>query len=128
MNEHDMYLMYLPSFSNWRIHRKKDHIEVSKSYKLNIKAARTQLLGQYYNHYKIKIKTVLFFSVSYFYFLSLKSLEKKTLRIYFNNFRSQEGHSKCTIDTQLFCITADYLKNKLFVPLTNNLIINNSSI
>ena len=79
-------------------------------------------------HLNMKIKTVLFFSVSYFYFLSLKSLEKKTLRIYFNNFRSQEGHSKCTIDTQLFCITADYLKNKLFVPLTNNLIINNSSI
>ena len=55
MNEHDMYLMYLPSFSNWRIHRKKDHIEVSKSYKLNIKAARTQLLGQYYNHYNIDV-------------------------------------------------------------------------
>ena len=30
-------------------------------------------------HLNMKIKTVLFFSVSYFYFLSLKSLEKKML-------------------------------------------------
>ena len=77
MNENDMYLMCFSSFSKWRIHRKEDRIKVSKSYKFNIKGVNFQLLGQYYNHYKIKIKTVLFFSVSYFYFLSLKSLEKK---------------------------------------------------
>ena len=45
-----------------------------------------------------------------FLLLILEITWKKDARIYFNNFRSQEGHSKCTIDTQLFCITADYLK------------------
>ena len=99
MNENDMYLMCLPAFSKWRIHRKEDRIKVLKSYKFNIKGVNFQLLGQYYNHYNIKIKAVLFFSASYCCFLSFKSLEKKMLRIYFNNFRSQEGHSKCKIDT-----------------------------